>query len=72
MIKKPIYRSQNLRINDLYNDETFKRKLGEAFYYNFLLLYIFSASGGGSPLYPEILQYYTICIIMLHPSDTKK
>ena len=25
-------------------------------------LYIFLASGGGSPLYPEILQYYTMIL----------
>ena len=28
----------------------------------FFFLYIFLASGGGSPLYPEILQYYTMIL----------
>ena len=26
----------------------------------FFFVYLFLASGGGSPLYPEILQYYTM------------
>ena len=30
--------------------------------YFFFFLYIFLASGGGSPLYPEILQYYTMIL----------
>ena len=27
-----------------------------------IFLYIFLASGGGSPLYPEFLQYYTMIL----------
>ena len=37
-----------------------KEKAFEMF--NHFFLYIFLASGGGSPLYPEILQYYTMIL----------
>ena len=39
---------------------------GEVFIFKneiiFVFLYIFLASGGGSPLYPEILQYNTMIL----------